>query len=136
MKMMTTLLGLSLISLLSVNAYAEGGISVHVLDTQNGAPGVGIKVKLEKKDSGGKWVVLTEQTTNAKGRIDSLIAVNTKFESGVYEVVFETKDFFDKKQQDTFFTDIPVEFKVTHPDQHYHIPLLLSPFAYSTYRGN
>jgi 5-hydroxyisourate hydrolase len=133
---MKSLFFLILILLISLNVYANGGISVHVLDTQTGTPGAGIKVKLEKKDDAGKWILLAEKSTNAKGRIDSLTATNTKFGPGVYQVIFETQDFFAKKDQDTFFTDIPVEFKVANPEQHYHIPLLLSPFAYSTYRGN
>ncbi len=130
------LLSLSLLSLISLNIYAEGGVSVHVLDTQSGTPGVGIKVHFDKKNTDGKWMKLTQQTTNSNGRIDSLLSPTSKLESGVYQVVFETTNFFAKKHQDTFFTDIPVEFKVTNPDQHYHIPLLLSPFGYSTYRGN
>lgn len=106
-------------------------VSVHVLDTNKGQPGAGVNVRFYQQLD-GDWQLLSQQTTNKQGRINS-------FELGkgaYYRVVFDVAPFFEQQHIDTFYSEIPVEFKVDDENAHYHIPLLLSPYAYSTYRGN
>lgn len=116
---------------LATSLPALADVSVHVLDTNQGLPGAGVNVRFYQQLD-GDWQLLSKQTTNQQGRINS-------FELGkgnYYRVVFEVAPFFEQQQTDTFYSEIPVEFKVTDKAAHYHIPLLLSPYAYSTYRGN
>ncbi|QXO15599.1 hydroxyisourate hydrolase [Vibrio ostreae] len=115
--------------LISVPALAD--VSVHVLDTNQGLPGQGVDVRFYQQLN-GEWQLLSEQTTNAQGRINSFALGDGDH----YRVVFDVAPFFDKQHIDSFYSEIPVEFNVTDKDAHYHIPLLLSPYAYSTYRGN
>ena len=126
-------LGLSLAALL---ANAEGNpLSVHVLNTQNGLPSPDVTVVLEQM-KGEKWVTLNTAVTNAQGRISEMYPANRALEKGSYRVTFKTGDWFKTQKIDTFFPEIPIIFSVDGTVQHYHIPLLLSPFGYSTYRGN
>ncbi|MGO2509184.1 MAG: hydroxyisourate hydrolase [Vibrio hibernica] len=120
---------LTLCSLVAAPVFADA--SVHVLDTNKGLPGKNIEVKFYEK-SGDQWKLLSTQTTDEKGRIN-------KFDFGegtTYRAVFNVGDFFQKQNIDSFYSSIPVDFKVENKNAHYHIPLLLSPYAYSTYRGN
>jgi 5-hydroxyisourate hydrolase len=79
---------------------------------------------------------LAAGVTNAQGRIAALYPEDKPIAAGDYRIVFQTGEHYARLKQDTFFPRIPVEFRVTAPAQHYHVPLLLSPFGYSTYRGN
>ncbi|WP_445621135.1 hydroxyisourate hydrolase [Kushneria sp. Sum13] len=110
-------------------------LSVHVLNTQTGTPSSGVEVMLEQKTDSG-WQTLATQTTNADGRIPALYPKGETMEAGVYRVVFETGDWYERQGTETFFPEIPVPFQVESGVAHYHIPLLLSPYAYSTYRGS
>ena len=110
-------------------------ISVHILDTQTGMSPVGVNVKLEKLVD-EEWIYINEATTDEMGRISNLFVNDKAFESGYYRVLFETGEWFEKQNQDTFFPKIPVIFNVLDAKQHYHISLLLSAYGYSTYRGN
>jgi 5-hydroxyisourate hydrolase len=101
-------------------------ITTHVLDTAAGRPAVGIPVRLE----GYGGAVLGAGVTDQDGRVHSL-GPDT-IAAGRYRLVFDTADYFD----DSFFPEVVVTFTVTAPDQHYHVPILLSPFAFSTYRGS
>ena len=101
-------------------------LSVHVLNLQDGLPSPGVEVVLEKQE-GGQWTVLNKAVTNAQGRIPALYPGGRAWTAGTYKVTFKT---------DTFFPEIPVIFKADGKLPHYHIPLLLSPYGYSTYRGN
>ena len=115
--------------LLSTSALAD--VSVHVLDTNKGLPGKEIKVDFYEQSEDG-WKLLSTQKTDMNGRVKSfdLGSANT------YRVVFDVEPFFKAQNVDSFYTQIPVDFKVDDKNSHYHIPLLLSPYAYSTYRGN
>jgi len=106
-------------------------ISTHVLDTSSGNPAGGVLVMLEKQ-SGEIWNVLARETTNADGRI----VFNTPYEAGTYRLVFQTDAYFAKNQINTFFTLVPVIFEVKDTTRKYHVPLLLNPYGYSTYRGS
>lgn len=116
-------------------AAAPNPLSVHVLDLQSGQPTAGIRVTLEQR-AGKQWRELANGVTNEQGRIPALYPEGKAMAAGDYRIVFRTGEHFARKGQATFFPRIPVEFTVDAPAQHYHIPLLLSPFGYSTYRGN
>jgi 5-hydroxyisourate hydrolase len=125
-----------LLALASHAVLAAGNpLSVHVLDLQNGQPTPGISVDLEQKTATG-WRSLASGVTDAQGRIRELFPAGQPFVAGQYRVVFHTGAHYATVKQPTFFPEIPVLFKVEDATQHYHIPLLLSPYGYSTYRGN
>ncbi|MDQ7729562.1 hydroxyisourate hydrolase [Halomonas sp. SpR8] len=122
----------------SVAAIAQAGdnpLSVHVLNIQNGLPSPGVEVELERRTDAG-WESLATGITDEAGRVSALYPTNEDFQPGVYRVTFETGDWFEERDIATFFPDVPVPFQVEDTEQHYHIPLLLSPYGYSTYRGN
>lgn len=116
-------------------AAAPNPLSVHVLDMQSGQPTAGIQVTLEQRD-GAQWRELATGVTNAQGRVPALYPEGKAMVAADYRIVFKTGEHYARRGQATFFPRIPVEFTVDAPTQHYHIPLLLSPFGYSTYRGN
>lgn len=100
-------------------------LSTHVLDATTGRPASDMPVRLERTDGS----LVAEARTDADGRVAKLA---TGLDAGDYRLVFETGGYFP----DTFYPQVVVTFSVTGPEQHYHVPLLLSPFAYSTYRGS
>jgi hydroxyisourate hydrolase len=106
-------------------------ISTHILDTSLGMPAKDVRVVLEKFD-GSTWVVLFTDKTNIDGRI----VFGTLAISGNYRLTFDTVEYFKKNNQDSFFLDTPVAFKITDTNRKYHVPLLLNPYGYSTYRGS
>jgi 5-hydroxyisourate hydrolase len=114
---------------------AANPLSVHVLDLQTGQPTAGIRVTLEQR-SGASWSALGAGVTDTQGRIAALYPPDQHMPAGDYRIVFETGDHFKQQGKATFFPRIPVEFTADGKSPHYHIPLLLSPFGYSTYRGN
>lgn len=109
-------------------------LSVHVLNLQTGEPSPGIPVELERQTGTG-WTALASGRTDAQGRVKALWPEGQRYESGIYRVVFRT-GALATPQQPGFFPEVPVIFRVDATQPHYHIPLLLSPFGYSTYRGN
>ena len=130
-----TLTALSLSAISSLALAAGNPLSVHVLNLENGLPSPGVNVTLEKH-VGQNWQPLAQGVTNEQGRIGELFPEKQAMEAGQYRVVFKTGDYFKKAGRDTFFPEIPVIFEVKNADQHYHIPLLLSPYGFSTYRGS
>ena len=114
---------------------ADNPLSVHILDLQSGQPTAGVNVTLEARD-GQQWRTLGQATTDAQGRVRALYPEGKQMTAGAYRIVFKTGEHYARLRQPTFFDQIPVEFKVDNTAQHYHIPLLLSPYGYSTYRGN
>ena len=109
------------------------GISTHVLDTARGRPARGITALLERKD-GLTWIEVGSGMTDDDGRIGDL-AVGDVTE-GVYRLTFETGVWFAGHEDDTFYPEAVIVFEVTDKSEHYHVPLLLSPFGYTTYRGS
>ena len=122
-------------TLVATLSYAQNPLSVHVLNLQDGLPSSEVKVSLEEQKN-GKWVQLSQATTNEQGRIPALYPEGKKLEKGMYKVTFKTGDWFKAYKQKSFFPEVPVIFEVDGSVEHYHIPLLLSPYGYSTYRGN
>ena len=118
-----------------VMAAAPNPLSVHVLDLQSGRPTPGIRVRLEQR-AGEQWRELAAGVTHAQGRIPALYPEGRAVAAGAYRIVFETGEHYARTGQPTFFPRIPVEFTMDAVTAHYHVPLLLSPFGYSTYRGN
>ncbi|MGL5009490.1 MAG: hydroxyisourate hydrolase [Paracoccaceae bacterium] len=116
-----------------------GRLSTHVLDTARGKPAAGIRIMLYRI-SGQSHRKVTEATTNADGRTDAPLLEGTKLTTGTYELVFCAGDYLRATGQatgDTLFLDeIPIRFGIADAAGHYHVPLLLSPFGYSTYRGS
>lgn len=111
------------------------GISTHVLDSSSGRPATGVDASLEFRAANG-WEYKGSGTTNSSGRIDRLITSNDGLPPGNYRVTFNTLSYFHLNGQECFYPEVVVVFEVADPDEHYHIPLLLSPFGYTTYRGN
>jgi 5-hydroxyisourate hydrolase len=110
-------------------------VSTHVLDTSTGRPAAGVRVALEALDRQAGWRRLGEGATGDDGRIAGL-AAEGRLLAGTYRLVFETGAWFAGRGVDTFYPEVSVVFEVSDPSQHVHVPLLLSPFGYSTYRGS
>ncbi|ECN5820960.1 hydroxyisourate hydrolase [Salmonella enterica] len=110
-------------------------ISVHVLNLKTGIPSEGVTVVLDKKE-GDKWVKLNQAVTSKDGRINALYPAGQEINPGDYRVTFETGKYYADHNEDTFFPEIPVIIHVPKAGEHYHVPLLLSQYGYSTYRGS
>jgi 5-hydroxyisourate hydrolase len=106
-------------------------ISTHILDLQTGQPASGVTVVLSKK-SGSQWTELKSEPTNSDGRISFQVPID----SGVYVLNFKIEEYVKKQKLAPFFLDTQVQFQITDTNRKYHVPLLLSPYGYSTYRGS
>ena len=104
-------------------------LSTHVLDAVTGRPAEGVRVVVERRTDDG-WAGVTERRTDADGRVADLAAA---LESGVHRLIFDVEGYLGPQ---CFYPEVAVTFRVTDPAAHLHVPLLLSPFAYSTYRGS
>ena len=109
-------------------------LTTHILDTTKGKPAAGVSIVLYSQKN-NSWVELAKGVTNADGRIPDLLKKDAVLESGSYKMKFETKEYFDKERIATFYPYVEIVFEITSKE-HYHIPLLLNPFGYSTYRGS
>ena len=103
------------------------GLSTHILDTANGKPAAGVNVQLYQGDT-----LLNSHVTNTDGRIPAMLPPGFTFTAGTYRLVFDVASYFPH----SFFPEVAILFEVKDPTAHYHVPLLLSPFGYSTYRGS
>jgi 5-hydroxyisourate hydrolase len=116
-----------------------GKLTTHVLDTANGCPAAGMAVRLYRFDAEGpKW--LRSLVLNADGRADGPVLEGAAFTAGRYRLVFEVAAYFRARgetlPEPAFLDEVPLDFGIADPDSHYHVPLLASPWAYSTYRGS
>ena len=109
-------------------------ITTHVLDTSKGKHADGLKISLQKPTGNDMWEDICTGTTNNDGRIPGFMD-DISIEPGVYRMLFDTKSYFDKQGIHGFYPYAPIVFEITDTE-HYHIPLLLNPFGYSTYRGS
>lgn len=120
-------------------ADGQGYLTTHVLDTARGVPAAGISILLYRV-SGNSHRKIAEAVTNADGRTDQPILDSKKFKTGTYELIFQAGAYLRKhklaKTDPLFLDQIPIRFGMDDADAHYHVPLLLSPFGYSTYRGS
>src|SRR5579871_3665349 len=112
------------------------GISTHVLDTSLGRPAKGVLIKLERNTPGTGWTLLAEAITDSSGRVSQLIPANDHLHVGEYRLRFAVDSYFAEQQRETFFPEVNVHFEIRDEMSHYHVPLLLSPYGYSTYRGS
>ncbi|WP_421550823.1 hydroxyisourate hydrolase [Kluyvera intermedia] len=112
-----------------------GTLSVHILNQQTGIPSKAVTVTLEKQNPAG-WDMLAKGKTDNDGRIKSLYPDNQDMQPGVYKVTFKTGDYFKSEKLSSFFPEVPVLFTVTKVNEKLHIPLLLSQYGYSTYKGS
>lgn len=109
-------------------------LTTHVLDTSKGRPAEGINVYLFQQH-GSNWVEVTAAHTNKDGRIPGLLASDAVLQPGIYKLKFEVKEYFDKQGIQSFYPFVEIVF-IIKDAEHYHVPLLLNPFGYSTYRGS
>jgi 5-hydroxyisourate hydrolase len=110
-------------------------ITTHVLDTSLGRPAAGVAVELHRLEADGAWRTIGQGNTGSDGRLADLLPPGTKI-AGRYRLSFATGEYFQARGGATFFPAVCVEFDVAAPGEHYHVPLLVSPFGYSTYRGS
>lgn len=106
-------------------------ISTHVLDTALGKPAEGIRVTLQRDTS-----LIGSGVTDKDGRVRDLLAHGSGLSEGDYHLTFSVADYFGATKRKSFYNDIVIHFHIANDDEHYHVPLLLSPFGYSTYRGS
>jgi 5-hydroxyisourate hydrolase len=111
-------------------------ITTHVLDTALGRPAEGIAVVLELANPDERWTELAHGLTDTDGRIGSLLPDGAILALGTYRLRFATAAYFAARDVCGFYPEVVVLFRVDDPAGHFHVPLLLSPFAYSTYRGS
>lgn len=110
-------------------------LTCHVLDTTHGRPARGLAVELERCNDDGTWHTLARAVTNDDGRVLDLLAPGA-LEARRYRITFATGAYFEAQGAPVFYPLVTVTFEVRAPEEHHHIPLLLSPFGYSTYRGS
>jgi 5-hydroxyisourate hydrolase len=111
-------------------------ISTHILDTARGCPAAGVPLKLERELPDGSFGPFAQGTTDADGRVKDLLPKGEGLAAGVYRMTFDTAVYFAQTQVEGFYPLVQVQFQVRSSDQHYHVPLLISPFGFSTYRGS
>ena len=107
-------------------------LSTHVLDASVGRPAADVGILLERRAADGSWATLETGTTDDDGRL----RLSGMISAGVYRITFASGDYFRARGVATFYPEVSIAFRVHSETEHYHVPLLLSPFAYSTYRGS
>lgn len=110
-------------------------ITTHILDISCGQPAGGVKVRLFL-NSGDSFVEIGSGTTDSDGRVSTLLPPDHKLSQAVYKLEFQVSEYFQQQGKESFYPSVAVTFQVKNSEQHYHVPLLLSPFGYSTYRGS
>jgi len=110
------------------------GITTHIFDTSRGRPAAGIETTLETHDPSGGWQLVGRGVSRADGRLETLTRTDRAPSPGVYRLVFDTGDYFATLSERTFYPRIVVVFEVVPGEAHYHLPVLISPYGYSTHR--
>ena len=109
-------------------------ITTHILDTSTGLPSKGVTLHLQKPE-GANWETIGSGVTNSDGRVATLLADGVTLTPGTYRIVFVTGAYFKAQGVKAFYPEVPIIIE-TFDTTHYHVPLLLNPFGYSTYRGS
>lgn len=112
------------------------GISTHILDVSRGRPAAGVEASLARATGDGEWTEIGRGRTDDDGRIGALLPPGAALEAGEYRLVFALDPWFAAQGIEAFYPEAVVVFRVRDAAQHHHVPLLLSPFGYSTYRGS
>jgi 5-hydroxyisourate hydrolase len=116
-----------------------GRLSTHVLDTAHGVPAAGVRIELSELTA-GRWVPVKEVRTNADGRTDEPVLSGDALKAGVYRLEFHVGEYFRRRgltlPEPAFVDCVPLQFGIADANGHYHVPLLCSPWSYSTYRGS
>ena len=122
------------------NPSAGGRLTTHVLDTASGKPAAGVAISLHAIGADGAATLVSRHVTNADGRCDAPILSGETMKAGVYELVFEIGAYFRAQgvilSEPAFLDQIPIRFGLADANAHYHVPLLVSPYGFSTYRGS
>lgn len=112
-------------------------ITTHVLDVARGKPAEGLPVTLERSDGAGEWEIVWSGETDFDGRVKNVLPFgDRRLSAAVYRLTFDTGIYFSARSESSFYPIVTIVFDVRDPMQNYHVPLLLSPFGYSTYRGS
>jgi 5-hydroxyisourate hydrolase len=111
-------------------------ITTHILDTSLGRPARGVPVTLEIQSGERSWELIGHGKTDADGRLKELLPRGHVLAEGIYRLTFDTASYFSSQSVESFYPEVAVVFHVRDVAQHYHVPLLLNPYGYSTYRGS
>ncbi len=112
------------------------GITTHVLDISIGKPAADVAVRLERQTNDGGWDAIGNGRTDSDGRMRDLTPEGEPLTASAYRLTFDVGPYFKENEIDSFYKEVTIAFVVGDASQHYHVPLLLSPFGYSTYRGS
>lgn len=141
MSLFRSLIAAAVLALTSPGAIAQpigaprNPVSVHVLDLQTGQPSAGISVTIERRED-AHWVPLAEAVTDTDGRVEALYPAGTPLQQGEYRLTFQTGAWFKARHTETLYPVVQIVMAIDGSAGHYHVPLLLSPYGYSTYRGS
>lgn len=111
-------------------------ITTHVLDTSRGRPAAGVTISLAFRGAGGSFTEIGRGETDTDGRLRTLVPEGHRLEAGDYRIVFDTGAYFAKLGVEGFYPEVPIVFTIRAPEEHFHVPLLINPYGYSTYRGS
>lgn len=110
-------------------------ITTHVLDTSLGRPAAGVAVVLDRRDANSRWTEVGRGLTDSDGRLKTLYPAADPLQAGVYRLTFDTLRYFESLNVKTFYPEVIVVVETQAGESHYHVPLLLTPFGFTTYRG-
>jgi 5-hydroxyisourate hydrolase len=112
------------------------GISTHVLDTARGRPAMGVPVALERRLGPDEWEGISRGETDSDGRLRSLLPDTASLAPATYRLIFDTRRYFEQQHLQSFYPQVIIVFEAVAGESHYHVPLLLNAFGYTTYRGS
>ena len=110
-------------------------LSSHIRDIHTGKPAPGVTISLSRQDTSGRWSVIEERKTDENGRVKDFLEATPEGHPGIYKLTYQVVPYFEAQGQDSFYPFIEVVFQIKD-NAHYHVPITLSPYGYSTYRGN
>eukprot|EP01134_Creolimax_fragrantissima_P006519 CFRG6519T1 len=112
-------------------------LTTHVLNTATGVPAANLAITVERQSEGPEeWTFVGKGKTNSDGRCPDLLPENFRLETCLYRITFDVKEYFEETNTKAFYPYVQVVFQIEELDSHYHVPLLLSPYGFSTYRGS